>query len=132
MDLKQTLLLKILPKESILFVPVDIPSVAFTIPQVAGIGLTEKQAEAAGKKFKVFFNNTSGWFNTRRINAGCYAYKVLVDEETGMVLGAHIISHEAGETINIFSVAMNHDITFQHLQQTIFTYPSWANDIKSF
>ncbi|BAO54572.1 similar to glutathione reductase [Nonlabens marinus S1-08] len=114
------------------FIPVDIPSVAFTIPQVAGIGLTEKQAKATGKKFKVFFQNASGWFNTRRIKAGCYAYKVIVDEETRMVLGAHIISHEAGETINIFSVAMNHDITFQYLQQTIFTYPSWANDIKSF
>jgi glutathione reductase (NADPH) len=114
------------------FIPVTIPSVAFTIPQVAGIGITEAQAIAAGKKFKVFAKDASGWFNTRRMNAGCYAYKVLVDEESGMVLGAHIISHEAGETINIFSVAMNHNITFQHLQQTIFTYPSWANDIKSF
>jgi glutathione reductase (NADPH) len=114
------------------FVPVIIPSVAFTIPQIAGIGLTEAQALEAGKKFKVFAKDTSGWFNTRRINAGCYAYKVLVDKESGMVLGAHIVSHEAAETINIFSVAMNHNITFQNLKQTIFTYPSWANDIKSF
>jgi glutathione reductase (NADPH) len=114
------------------FVPVIIPSVAFTIPQVAGIGLTEVQAIEAGKKFKVFSKDASGWFNTRRINADCYAYKVLVDKDSGMVLGAHIVSNEAGETINIFSVAMNHDITFQHLKQTIFTYPSWANDIKSF
>ncbi|WP_194851804.1 dihydrolipoyl dehydrogenase family protein [Nonlabens antarcticus] len=114
------------------FVSVIIPSVAFTIPQVAGIGLTEEQATKAGKKFDVFSKDASGWFNNKRINAGCYAYKVLVDQKTGMILGAHIISNEAGETINIFAVAMNHDITFQYLQQTIFTYPSWANDIKSF
>ncbi|PRP67512.1 dihydrolipoyl dehydrogenase family protein [Nonlabens agnitus] len=113
-------------------VPVDIPSVAFTIPQVASIGLNEAQAKNQNKKFKVLKGDASGWFNTRRMNAGTYAYKVLVDDETGMVLGAHIVSHEAGETINLFSVAMNHDITFQHLQQTVFTYPSWANDLKSF
>lgn len=113
-------------------IPVDIPSVAFTIPQVAGIGLTEQQATDQKKKFKVMKADASGWFNTRRINAGTYAYKVLVEESTGLILGAHIISQEAGETINLFSVAMNHDITFQHLQQTVFTYPSWANDLKSF
>ena len=113
-------------------IPVDIPSVAFTIPQVASIGLTEEQATEQNKKFKVLKDDASGWFNTRRMNAGAYAYKVIIEEETGMVLGAHIVSHEAGETINLFSVAMNHDITFQHLQQTIFTYPSWANDLKSF
>ena len=113
-------------------IPVDIPSVAFTIPQVASIGLTEAQAKDQQKKFKVLSADASGWFNTRRMNAGTYAYKVLVEEKTGLVLGAHIVSHEAGETINLFSVAMNHDITFQHLQQTMFTYPSWANDMKSF
>lgn len=114
------------------FVPVDIPSVAFTIPQVAGIGLTEKQAHESGKNFEVYSKDASEWFNAKRINAGCYAFKVLVDKETGMVLGAHIISHMAAETINVFSVAMNHNIPFQYLQQTVFTYPSWANDIKSF
>jgi len=114
------------------FFPVKIPSVAFTIPQVAGIGMTEKQAAKSDKKFTVHAQDTSEWFNTRRIHAGSYAYKIIVEDGTDMILGAHIVSREASETINIFSVAMNHNIKFQFLQQTIFTYPSWANDIRSF
>lgn len=113
-------------------IPVKIPSVTFTIPQVASIGLTEQQARDQGEKIRVLTADASSWFNTRRMNAGVYAYKVIVDDQTGLILGAHIISQEAGETINLFSVAMNHDISFQHLQQTMFTYPSWANDLKSF
>ncbi|AZQ43396.1 dihydrolipoyl dehydrogenase family protein [Nonlabens ponticola] len=114
------------------FKPVDIPSVTFTIPQVAGIGLTEKQAADQNLDITVHHQDASSWFNTRRLNAKYYAYKVIVDNKTDKILGAHIISHEAAETINIFAVAMNNDLTFTQIKRTIYTYPSWANDIKSF
>jgi glutathione reductase (NADPH) len=114
------------------FEPVIIPSVTFTIPQVASIGMTEGEARKSTKKIEVREKDASGWFNTRRINAGVYAYKIIIDTDTELLLGAHVIAHEAAEMINILAVAMNHDIKFKHLQQTIFTYPSWGNDIKSF
>ncbi len=111
---------------------VIIPSVTFTLPQVASIGLTEEQARQKEIDLKIHQGDASKWFNVMRVNGNVYAYKIITDTSNDMVIGAHIISKEAGETINLFSVAMNHDIPFTKLKNTVFTYPSWANDISSF
>jgi glutathione reductase (NADPH) len=110
----------------------NIPSVAFTIPNCGGIGMTEKQAERSEKKFKVIEKDASGWFNNKRINAGYYAYKLIIEEETDLILGAHILGKEASEQLNMFAIAMKAGMTLDELQDTIFTYPSWGNDLISY
>ena len=107
------------------------PSVVFTLPNLASVGLNEKQAREKGYDFVVEKKNVPDWFNAKRINDDYYAYKTLVDKKTGLVLGAHLVSAEAGEMINMFVMAMCGRLDCETLKGMIFSYPSWAGDIKS-
>lgn len=109
-----------------------IPSVVFTIPQCATIGMTEKEAQENNVKFRVIQKDASHWFNTKRIKANAYRWKMLIELDTDLILGAHIVSHEAGEQINMIAIAMHARMTFTNFKRTIFTYPSWGNDFKSY
>lgn len=108
-----------------------IPSVAFTLPNMASVGYSEKEAKARYKNVIVKHESVPGWFNARRMNAPVYAYKIILNQRTNEIVGAHLLGPEAGETINIFAMAINMGMTADQIKQTIFTYPSWANDVKS-
>jgi len=107
------------------------PSVVFTLPNLASVGLNEKEAKEKGYDFNVKQDIGSTWFNAKRINDDYYAYKTLVDKKTGLVLGAHLIGPDAGEMINMFVMAMCGKLDCETLKGMIFTYPSWGSDIKA-
>lgn len=109
-----------------------VPSVVFTIPQVSSVGLTEENLKEKDFEYETYQADASEWFNNSRINGDAYAYKVMTEPDQGCILGAHLIGPTAGEMINLFSQAMSSGTTFSDLKKTIYTYPSWANDIKSF
>ncbi len=106
-----------------------VPSVAFTVPPIAAVGLNESQARAQGLKFNVKSENTPNWFTARRLAERVYGYKTLVEEGTGHILGAHIVGPHADEVINLFALAIRHNLTAKDLQTTMFAYPSGASDI---
>lgn len=107
-----------------------VPSVVFTIPKMATIGLTEDEAKEKGYDFVVEYKSVPQWFNAKHLNDEVYAYKTIVDKKRNIVLGAHIISSEAGEMINLFVLAMCGKLTTEELKAMIFAYPTWGNDIK--
>ena len=107
-----------------------IPSVVFTLPNLASVGYSEEEAKERYKNVTVKRGSVPNWFNAKRLNAPVYAYKILLNERTDEIVGAHIIGPEAAETINLFTMAINANMTAKQIKQTIFTYPSWSNDIK--
>ncbi len=107
-----------------------IPTVAYTTPPVASVGLSEKAAHERGLKFKVNHSDTSGWYSSRRMAETCSGFKVLVEEESGFILGAHLLGPHAEETINFFALAIRSDISAAELKQTIFAYPTHASDLQ--
>lgn len=107
------------------------PSVVFTIPNLASVGMSEKEARDKGYDFKVNHKRVPSWFNAKRINSDYYAFKTIVDKKTGQILGAHLVSSEASEMINLFAMAMCGKLNCETVKGMIFTYPSWASDIKS-
>ncbi len=111
-------------------VPV-IPSVVFTLPNMASVGYSVEEAKSRYKNIVVKHASAPYWFNAKRINAPVYSHKIILNERTQEIVGAHLLGPEAGETINIFTMAINAKMTADQLQSTIFTYPSWANDVKS-
>ena len=111
-------------------VPV-IPSVVFTLPNLATVGYSEDEARARYKNVHVKFEIATDWFNAKRINTPLYAYKVILNARTNEIVGAHLLGPDAGETINIFTMAINNGMTDSDIKSTIFSYPSWVNDIKS-
>ncbi|WP_432412575.1 dihydrolipoyl dehydrogenase family protein [Rasiella sp. SM2506] len=107
-----------------------VPSVVFTLPQLASIGLTEQQAKDKSYDIVVEYKSVPHWFNAKRMAEEVYAYKTIVDKKRNLILGAHIIGGGAGEMINLFVLAMCGKLTTENLKAMIFAYPTWGNDIK--
>jgi glutathione reductase (NADPH) len=108
-----------------------IPSVVFTLAPLARVGLLEAEARQQGLRFKVKHERVPGWFTARRINEPCYAYKVLVEEHSQRILGAHLIGPEASEVINLFGFAMRSGLNAYAIRHATFAYPTAASDIES-
>jgi glutathione reductase (NADPH) len=106
-----------------------VPSVAFTVPPIVSVGLNESHAQAQGLKFKVKSENRPDWFTARRLAQRVYGYKTLVEEGTGQILGAHIVGSHAEEVINVFALAIRHNLTARDLPTTMFAYPTGASDL---
>ncbi|QEG01314.1 Glutathione amide reductase [Stieleria maiorica] len=106
-----------------------IPQVAFTVPAIAAIGLSESEAK---RSFDVDVRHadTSGWNSVRKSCQECSGYKVLVDKQTDRILGAHLLGPSAEETINLFALAMKHDLTATDLKSTLFAFPTFASDVR--
>lgn len=106
-----------------------VPSVAFTLPPIAAVGMGEAEARNAGARFQVKSARTSDWYTARRVAERVYGYKTLVEDGTGRILGAHIVGPHADEVINLFGLAIRHGLTADDLKSTMFAYPSGASDI---
>lgn len=106
-----------------------VPSVAFTIPPIAAVGLTEEAARAQGLKFHARAQKASSWYAARRVAEPAHGFKVLVEDGTERILGAHLVGPHADEVINIFAFAIRSGHTARDLQDTIFAYPTGASDI---
>src|SRR5581483_1111940 len=104
------------------------PSVVFTVPALARTGLNEEEAREKDLKFTVNFQKTEGWYSSRRTNEKHTAFKVLVDADTGRILGAHLLGSHAGEVINLFALAIRHHLTATDIKQTIFVHPAESSD----
>lgn len=107
-----------------------IPTVAFTTPPIASVGLSEQAARDQGLKFSVNHSDTSGWYSSRRIAETCSGFKTLIEKESGFILGAHLLGPHAEETINLFALAIRSDISAGELKQTVFAYPTHASDVQ--
>jgi glutathione reductase (NADPH) len=106
-----------------------VASIAYTLPPVASVGLLETAAKEKGLKFRVNRQDTSEWYSSRRIGAKYSAFKVLVEDETERILGAHLIGPHAEEQINLFTLAIQSGIRASEIENTLFAYPTGASDL---
>lgn len=54
---------------------------------------------------------------------------MLVEEESGKILGAHLFGPHADELVNLFTMAMRCGMTSRDIKQTIFAYPTLGSDM---
>jgi glutathione reductase (NADPH) len=107
-----------------------LPSVVFTIPPLVSVGMQEKEAKDQGLRFRIKHEDMSGWASSRRVGETCAAFKVLIEEDTNRILGAHILGPHAEEVINLFSLAIRLGLTAKDLNDPIlYTYPTNSSDI---
>ncbi|WP_291837905.1 NAD(P)/FAD-dependent oxidoreductase [Brevundimonas sp.] len=106
-----------------------VPSVAFTIPPIAAVGLTEREAREQGLLYRVKSQKASDWFTARAAAEPTYGFKVLVEEGAERVLGAHLVGPNVDEVINIFALAIRLGLTANDLKTTMFAYPTGASDV---
>jgi len=106
-----------------------VPSVAFTIPPIAAVGLSEVEARAKGIKFRMHSEKVPDWYTALRLNEPVYGFKTLVEEDSDRILGAHLVGPHAEEVINLFALAIRHGLTTDDLKGTMFAYPTGASDV---
>ncbi|MBA3884259.1 MAG: NAD(P)/FAD-dependent oxidoreductase [Acidobacteria bacterium] len=106
-----------------------VPSVLFTLPPLASVGLGEQAARERGLRFSVHHEGTSGWYSSRRIGEGASGFKVLIEEGSDRVLGAHLLGPHAEEVINLFALAMRAGMRAADLKSVLFGYPTSASDL---
>lgn len=105
-------------------------TVVFTIPPLARVGLTEEEARKKKVVVDVKQGDTSGWYSARRVAETASAYKVLVDKNSGRIVGAHLLGPEADEFANVFVLAISAGIEAATLKDTLFVYPTQASNIE--
>jgi glutathione reductase (NADPH) len=109
----------------------SIPVCVYTVPPLATVGLTEAKVRELGKSIRNHSNDMSDWLSARTYNESTAWTKVIVDEVTDRVLGAHLVGHAAEELINLFAMAMKFGITASQIRSMIYAFPSFSADIKS-
>jgi glutathione reductase (NADPH) len=107
-----------------------IPSVVFTIPPLASVGLDERGAREQNLEFRVSKEMTSTWYSSRRVAETYSGHKVLVEERTDRILGAHILGSEAGEVINLFALAIRSGMRATDLKHMLFAYPTSGSNLS--
>ena len=107
-----------------------VPTVVFTVPPLAAVGWREDAANAQGLKFKVNRGDTSGWYSSRRVRVKHSGFKVLIENGSNRILGAHLLGIHAEETINLLAMAIRFGLKADQLQDMRYTYPSHSDDIS--
>jgi glutathione reductase (NADPH) len=106
-----------------------IPSVVFTVPPLAGVGLQEASAREQGLRFKTNYQDTADWYSSRRVRLRHSGYKVLVEEDSGRILGAHLLGAQAEEVINLFGLAIRAGLRSSDLKHMVYSYPTSSSDV---
>ena len=106
------------------------PSVIFTTPTVGKVGYMEQEAKDNGIDFDVINTDLTGWFDSKRLGLKFAKSKVLVEEGTDKIIGAHLIGNHAEDLINIFSLAVDQGLTIKQLKSPIFAFPTTSDDMR--
>ena len=106
-----------------------IPAVTFVKPELAQVGLTEQQCKEKGLNFRTgrFMLGANGKALAQGEGQG--TVKLLVEEETGKLLGCHILGPHASDLIAEVAVAMRNGVTAEGICETIHAHPTLAEVI---
>lgn len=105
------------------------PSVVFTVPKIASVGLTEEQAHEMGPEFFVHTFDLSGWYTYKRTGEKYAMAKIVIDKKENHVVGAHFVSSEADVLVNHFAAAIASHTDVREFKKILYAYPTTASDI---
>ena len=107
-----------------------IPNVIYTHPEVATVGLTEKQAKTFNLNVKVGQAYFKGNARAKCINDTDGFVKVVVEETNHKLLGLHILGANASELIAIGVIGIKNRMNFEDIVNSSFAHPTLSESIK--
>lgn len=107
-----------------------IPAAVYTIPALTRVGLLESEAKEKGLSYSVIFNDMKDWYTSKRVGSSLSLAKVLIDNQSSQILGAHLIGPDSVELTNIFALAIRVGIKTEDLKHFVAVYPSGAADLE--
>lgn len=106
-----------------------VPTVAFTDPTLASVGLREAEAREQGLDVDVKTGDMVSWYAYRRLREEVAAFKVLLERGTDRIVGAHLLSPGAEELVNLFGLAMREGLKAEALRRMIYAYPTFSSNL---
>jgi len=107
-----------------------IPGVIYTTPEVASIGKTEEQLKESKIKYKIGKFSFMANSRAKAIDDAEGFVKILADEKTDKVLGAHLIGPHAGELIAEIGIAMEFGASSEDIARTCHAHPTFSEAVK--
>ena len=107
-----------------------IPGVIYTTPEVASIGKTEEQLKEKNINYKIGKFSFMANSRAKAIDDTEGFVKILADEKTDKVLGAHLIGPHAGELIAEIGVAMEFGASSEDIARTCHAHPTFSEAVK--
>ena len=106
------------------------PWVVFTDPQVAGVGLTEAQAAAAGHEVKTSVVPLDQVPRALAARDTRGLIKLVADARSDRLLGGQILAPEGADSVQTLVLALKHGMTARALGETIFPYLTTVEGLK--
>jgi len=108
----------------------SMPSVVYTWPEIASVGLPEHQVRESGRKYKVgkFPFSANGRARTAGSTAGLV--KFIADAETDELLGAHLIGPNVSELISEVVLAFEYRGASEDIGITVHSHPTLSEAVK--
>jgi dihydrolipoamide dehydrogenase len=107
-----------------------IPSVVYTMPEIAVVGQTEEELKAAGVEYRAGKFPFTANGRARAMNHTDGFVKILADAKTDRVLGAHIVGAGAGELIAEAAVLMEFGGSAEDLARTCHAHPTMSEAVR--
>ena len=120
---------KILNEDTMTLKDFVVPAVVFTDPEIAWVGLTEKEAKSESRRIEVHKFPWSASGRALTLNRTEGFTKIISDPETGRVLGVGIVGDHAGDLISEAVIAVQVGLTVMDLAETIHPHPTLSETI---
>jgi mercuric reductase len=106
-----------------------LPTAIFTDPELAGVGLTEEQAQEQGFEVETAHNEHVRRFSF--IGAEHGLFKIVFDRSSRRVLGLHVVSRNAGDIVQGLSIGLRLGVTVDELAAMHHIFPTFGEGVKA-
>jgi glutathione reductase (NADPH) len=106
-----------------------IPSAVFSHPPLAGVGLTESQARTQLGSIKVYTSDFRPMKNVLANRNERALFKLVVDDATDRIVGAHMIGPDAPEMLQVLAVAVKARLKKSQLDECVAIHPTMAEEL---
>jgi pyruvate/2-oxoglutarate dehydrogenase complex dihydrolipoamide dehydrogenase (E3) component len=107
-----------------------VPYAVFITPELARVGMTETQARAEGHNVAVSKIAVAAIPRAKTLHDTTGTWKVVVDADTDLILGAALLGHDAGEVISTLQMAMLGRLQYQQIRDAVLTHPTMAEGLN--
>jgi probable pyridine nucleotide-disulfide oxidoreductase len=107
-----------------------VPYTVFTTPELARVGMTETDARARGHRVRVATLPAAAIPRAKTLHDTVGVWKAVVDADTDRILGAALLSHNAGEVITAIQMAMLGDLPYRRVRDAPITHPTMTEGLN--
>lgn len=108
-----------------------VPYTVFTDPQLGRVGLNEREARKRGTPYRLARMPMSYVARALEMDEPRGLMKVLVDPESGRLLGAAVLGIEGGELMAMFQLAMMGNVPYDRMRDAVFAHPTLAESLNN-